>query len=392
MNFDTPYSRRNSFALKYDGLEERYGLTDEELLPLWVADMDFPCPEVVQEAIIKRAKQGAYGYVGGYQPQYQEIVFSWFAARQDMQVAKKAYVLNDTIVAGLSRMVRAFSKPGDKVIIQTPVYPPFHSVVLNNGRELVYNPLKKTASGHEMDYEDLVSKIDAKCKLLIFCSPHNPVGRVWRKEELQALWEICRQRQILIISDEAHADIVYSGHQHTNLLNAAPGAGDNVIVCTSPHKTFNMAGLQISNLIIPNDNLRRTYLRMQEIEGYTKPNLFALVATMAAYEKAAPWLEELILYLEANRDFIGKYLAQELPEIGYRQPEGTFLAWLDFAAYGIEGKKLQRLIFEDARVVLNVGTTFGDEGNTYLRLNFACQRDQLEKALERIKKALRSFL
>ncbi|HBC91418.1 MAG TPA: cystathionine beta-lyase [Pelotomaculum sp.] len=387
MNFDAPYSRKGSYSLKHDGLGERCGLTDEDLLPLWVADMDFPSPRVVQEAIIRRAEQGSYGYVGGYQPQYKDIVSSWFAGRHDLQVDKRAFLLNDTIVAGLNRLVRTFSQKGDKVIIQTPVYPPFHRAVINNDRELVYNPLKKTATGYEMDYDDLIAKIDDKCKILIFCSPHNPVGRVWHMEELKTLWEICSRHNILIVSDEAHADIVYSGNKHVNFLNVSPLAKEGVIVCTSPHKTFNMAGLHISNLIIPNDNLRHAYAETLTIEGYASPNIFALVACMAAYGKGAPWVDELLVYLEANRDFIAQYLAQEIPQIGYHKPEGTFLAWLDFSAFGLEGEKLQELIFQQAKVVLNVGATFGAEGNTFMRLNFACSKAQIERALERIKKA-----
>ncbi|MDD3652605.1 MAG: PatB family C-S lyase [Desulfotomaculaceae bacterium] len=388
MDFDAPYSRRGSYSVKHDGLAEKFGLTGEEWLPLWVADMDFPSPQVVKDAIIKRAEQGAYGYVGGYQSQYKDIVYAWFAGRQGIQVDRKAFLVNDTIVAGINRMIRAFSQKGDKVIIQTPVYPPFHYAVINNERELVYNPLKKTATGYEMDYDDLVAKIDSRCKLLIFCSPHNPVGRVWRLEELKKLWEICYQHNILIISDEAHADIVYSGHKHINFLNVASQVKERVIVCTSPHKTFNMAGLQISNLIIPNEHLRHAYARMLLREAYPKPNIFALVACMAAYGKAAPWLEELLVYLEANRDFIAEYLAQEIPQIGYDKPEGTFLAWLDFSAFGLTGEKLRELILKKARVVLNDGAVFGVEGNSFMRLNFACPRAQIEIALERIKKAL----
>lgn len=388
MNFDAPYSRKGSFALKYDGLEERYGITDEDLLPLWVADMDFPSPQVVKDAIIKRANQGAFGYVGGYRAQYYDIISAWFSNKHNLQVDIKAYLLNDTIVQGINRMIRAFSQEGDKVIIQTPAYPPFYSAVINNRRELVCNPLKKTDSGYEMNFNDLVGKIDDKCKILILCSPHNPVGRVWCKEELETLWEICYRHHILIISDEAHSDIVYSGHRHINLLKVSEKAKENVIVCTSPHKTFNMAGLQISNLIIPNDKLRHAYAKILEREGFSKPNIFALVACMEAYSKAAPWLDELLVYLQANRDFIGEYLAQEIPQIGYYKPEGSFLAWLNFEAFGLEGEKLQELIFQKAKVVLNVGRTFGPEGNTFMRLNFACPKKQIEQALERIKKAL----
>ncbi|OPX83924.1 MAG: Cystathionine beta-lyase PatB [Pelotomaculum sp. PtaB.Bin117] len=388
MDFDAPYSRKGSYSIKHDGLEEIFGLTGEDLLPLWVADMDFPSPPVVQAAIIKRAEQGAYGYVGGYQPQYKDIVSAWFAGRQDLHVDKRAFLVSDTIVAGINRMIRTFTQEGDKVIIQTPVYPPFHRAVINNNRELVYNPLKKTAAGYEMDYDDLSAKIDDKCKLLIFCSPHNPVGRVWRIEELERLWEICSRHNILIISDEAHADIVYSGNKHINFLNVAAQAKESVIVCTSPHKTFNMAGLHISNLIIPNEYLRHAYVRMLTREGYARPNIFALVACMAAYGQAAPWLDELLVYLEANRDFIARYLAREMPQIGYYKPEGTFLAWLDFSAFGLAGDKLQECILRQAKVVLNAGAMFGVEGNTFMRLNFACPRAQIERALERIKNAL----
>lgn len=391
MDFDAPYSRKGSYSIKHDGLAEVFGLTGEDLLPLWVADMDFPSPPVVQEAIIKRAAQGAYGYVGGYQPQYRDTVHAWFAGRHGLPVGKEAFIVSDTVVAGLNRMIRTFSRPGDKVIIQTPVYPPFHSAVRQNNRELVYNPLKRTAAGYEMDYEDLTAKIDAKCRLLILCSPHNPVGRVWRLDELKRLWEICVRHRILIISDEAHADIVYRGHKHVNFLQVAPQAQDNVIVCTSPHKTFNMAGLQISNLIIPNEHLRRAYAGQLRREGHGRPNIFALVACMAAYGKAAPWLDELLVYLEGNRDFIAQYLAREIPQIGYRKPEGTFLAWLDFRAYGLAGEKLQDFIVQRAKIVLNPGAAFGTEGDTFMRLNFACPRAQVERALERLKKALEAL-
>lgn len=386
--FDRVIDRRGTYSLKWEGLKERYGLTDPDLLPFWVADMDFQSPDCVTKALVERASHGIFGYTGGYQERYYGALQGWYQKRHHYATEVDWFVASDTIVAGLNRIIRNFTQPGDKVIIQPPVYPPFYDAVTNSDRVLLLNPLIKQEGQYVMDYEGLEKCIDEKTKLLILCSPHNPVGRVWTKEELQRLAEICVRRGVLIISDEAHSDIVYGGHQHTTFAKVSALAQENCLVCTSPHKTFNLAGLQVSNLIIPNLRLREKYQKALQRDGLNKPNIFATVGVISAYEQGAEWLDLLLRQLEDNLHFLQDYLQQNIPEIPYIRPEGTYLAWLDFSSFNLPPEELKSILLGKGKIVLNPGAPFGKGYENFFRFNFACPPPLLKEGLLRLTKAL----
>lgn len=387
-NFDEILSRKRSYSLKWDGVEERYGIENQDILPMWVADMDFKTAPAIIEAIVNKANHGVFGYVGGYHEDYYKIVLDWFKKRYSVNLKKEWIVLGDTIVATINRIIRTFTKPNGKIIIQTPVYPPFHSSIEKNGRRIIYNPLKFDGKKYVMDYKDLEEKIDSNTKLMILCSPHNPVGRVWTKEELVRLGEICIKYNIILVSDEIHSDIVYTNSKHTMIHEISDKIKEKSIICTSPHKSFNIAGLQISNTIIPNEIIRRKYKKSLEDEGITKPNIFGLIALMAAYENGEKWLDDLIVYLENNLNYIEKFINENIPEIHFVRPEGTFLAWLDLNSLNLTETQLRQLVFDKAKLVLNLGCSYGQEGKGFVRLNFACPRSILENGLNKLKKAI----
>ncbi|GAB6179738.1 pyridoxal phosphate-dependent aminotransferase [Desulfotomaculum defluvii] len=387
--FDQLIDRKGTYSLKWDGLKERYGLTDPDLLPFWVADMDFKSPDCVTDALIKRATHGIFGYTGGYQDRYYAALQRWYDKRHDFLTKVDWFVASDTIVASLNRIVRNFTQPGEKVIVQPPVYPPFYDAVTNSNRELILNPLIKQDKQYMMDYEGLEKSIDKKTKLLILCSPHNPVGRVWSKEELQRLVNICVHNGVLIISDEAHSDIVYNGHKHTIFAKLSELAQENCIVCTSPHKTFNLAGLQVSNLIISNPELREKYKIALQKDGINKPNIFATVGVISAYEQGADWLVLLLRQLEDNLNFLQEYLKLHLPEIKFNRPEGTYLAWLDFSNYNFPPEELKRILFYKGKIILNPGVHFGKGYENFFRLNYACPLPLLKEGLLRLTNAFK---
>lgn len=390
-NFDEVISREKTYSLKWDGVKERYGIDNKGLLPMWVADMDFrTAPEIV-EAVIHRANHGVFGYVGGYHEDYYGIVQNWFKKRHSTDINKEWIVIGDTIVATLNRIIRTFTEPTEKIIIQTPVYPPFHNSIKNNGRTIIYNPLKFDGKKYVMDYENLEEKIDSTTRLMILCSPHNPVGRVWTKEELLRLSEICIENDIILVSDEIHNDIVFSSSRHTMIHEISDRIKDRSIICTSPHKSFNIAGLQISNTIIPNETIRTQYKKSLEREGITKPNIFGLTATMAAYENGEKWLSDLLIYLENNLNFIEKFIRINIPDIHFVRPEGTFLVWLDLNHLNLTEKQLQKVVFDKAGIVLNSGPSFGQEGTGFVRLNFACPKAVLEEGLNKLKNAVQNI-
>lgn len=355
---------------------------------MWVADMDFKVAPSIVEAIIDKANHGVFGYVGGYYEDYYRIVQGWFKKRHSVDINKEWIVVGDTVGATLNRIIRTFTKPNEKIIIQTPVYPPFHSSIKKNGRAIIYNPLKFDGKKYVMDYENLEEKIDSDTKLMILCSPHNPVGRVWTKKELLRLSQICIKYNIILVSDEIHSDIIYRNSKHTMIHKISDKIRERSIICTSPHKSFNIAGLQISNTIIPNETIRKRYKRSLEDEGIIKPNIFGLIALMAAYENGEKWLDDLIVYLENNIDFIEEFINTNIPSIRFVRPEGTFLVWLDLNNLNLTEVQLQQLVFDKAKIVLNLGHSYGHEGKGFVRLNFACPRPILEEGLSKFKNAI----
>ena len=387
MGFDTIVERRNTDCLKYDAAIRRGYPAD--ILPLWVADMDFPTATPVLETLGKRVKHGIFGYTEADPERFYQVLKQWFAERHHWQIQKDWLLQTPGVVFALAMAVKAFTDPGDTVLIQQPVYYPFSEVILDNGRRRVSNDLVLKNGRYEIDFADFEEKIITyKVKLFMLCSPHNPVGRVWTREELKKIAEICGKHQVLVVADEIHEDFVWSGHPHIPYALLGEDVASHSITCTSPSKTFNLAGLQVSNIFIPDFTLRRRFKHEINAAGYSQLNTLGLTACEAAYRDGAPWLDELKLYLYENIRFTREFLLKNLPQMKLVEPEGTYLLWLDFRGLGLNGARLERLIVEQAGLWLDSGAIFGHAGEGFQRINIACPRAVLAEALERIVRAL----
>ncbi len=388
-NFDYLINRRQTNSVKWDKLKELYGKDD--LIPLWIADMDFSVSPAIVKALKKRMEHQIYGY-SDCSDRYYESVINWMSRRHDWQIEKEWIVYAPGVVPALSYSIRAFTEPGDNIIIQSPVYHPFYSTIESNGRNVVTNPLIYKDGKYYMDYVDLERKIDSKTRMLILCSPHNPVGRVWTKEELLRLGEICIKNDIILVSDEIHFDLVYRGHKHTVMASISPEIADRCIVLTSPSKTFNIAGLQIANAIISNESLRERYIRELEKDHIVRPNIFGERALIAAYDQSEDWLEDLLDYLEENKNFFIEYMHKNISQLKVVKPEGTYLLWVDCSGLGMNWEDLRKFFIEKCGLALNDGAMFGEEGRFFQRFNIACPRWVLEEALKKIDEAVNSKL
>ncbi|GAB6991615.1 MalY/PatB family protein [Paenibacillus pini] len=387
-DFNEVVNRKMTAAEKWDGMERVFGVTD--VLPLWVADMDFKAPASVIEAIEKRVEHGVFGYTLQTHD-YKLSVAQWMQKRHQWTIDMDWIVFSPGVVPALSFAVQAFTEPGDKVLIQTPVYPPFYQVVTNHGRELVMNPLQLQQDGtYVMDLEALERSLDDGVKLLILCSPHNPVGRVWSVEELEAISRLCAERGVLIVSDEIHADLVFEG-KHTPLAMISEQIKNQCIICTSPSKTFNIAGLNTSNIIIPNDEIRKKF--QQTVQLYAVGSISALgsVATEAAYNGGEVWLDEALEYIRDNMHYIQQFIAEHIPEIHVTLPEATYLLWLDFRSVNMSSDELAAFLLTQAKLALNQGASFGTEGEGFMRMNVACPRSIIEEAMHRLHSAMQNL-
>lgn len=388
-DFDKKVERKGTNSIKWDYCDKFLG--GEGLLPLWVADMDFQPPWQIKESIVKRAGHEIYGYTPT-PDSCSEALKRWAKKRYDLHIEKEWINYTPGIVTGLSLIVQTFTEPGDKVIIQPPVYPPFFGVVEKNKRQVVNNPLRLEDGQYRFDFEQLKEIIDENTKMLILCNPHNPVGRVWNKEELEALYKITNKHDILVVADEIHADIVYSDYKFTPFTKVAESKEAKIITCMAPSKTFNIAGLQTSAVIIPNDSLRRKFKTTLECLAIHGLNALGTVAFEAAYTHGEPWLEELIEYLESNIKFVKDYCASKIPTLKIGQIEGTYLVWIDFSKLSKDPKVIRKIVLDDAKVGLNEGHTFGTGGECFMRMNVGCSRTILEAALQRIEKAILDYL
>lgn len=385
-NFDSIINRTNTNSLKYDFTSERE--RPDDILPLWVADMDFIVAPEIKQRLYDVVNHGIYGYSDSMDGYYQAI-YSWYRSKFNYEIKKEWIVKTPGVVFALAQAVRAFTKLGDGVIIQTPVYYPFKEVIIDNGRRVITNSLVLKNAHYEIDFDDFEEKIKKeKVKLFILCSPHNPVGRVWKKDELLKLGQICLKNDVKIISDEIHSDFIYPGHQHHVFASLKTELQNITITCTAPTKTFNLAGLQISNIFIADEKLRLQFKKAIASTGYSQCNLFGLVACQTAYESCSSWLEDLKQYLFENTRFVDEYLKEYIPLIKLIIPEGTYLLWLDFRRLQISDKELNDLLIEHARLWLDSGTMFGKEGKGFQRINIACPRAYLRQALNQLKNAL----
>ena len=384
-DFDKIINRTNTNSEKYDFADE-WGVP-KDALPMWVADMDFQTAPCIIEAMHENLNLGIFGY-SEPKEDYYEALAKWFRTHFDFTIQKEWVLKTPGVVFGIAVVLRALTKPGDAVLIQQPVYYPFRSVIVDNKRKLVSSPLINRNGHYEMDFMDLEEKIvNNNVKLFILCSPHNPVGRVWKEEELKQVLEICKKHSVFIISDEIHADFTYPGHPHTVFGKIAGDYLEQVIICTSPSKTFNLAGLQISNIVIPSESVRRKCKEEMKAVAYDEVGMLAITACRAAYENGGEWLEELLIYLQGNVDYVRNFLKENLPKVKLIEPEGTYLVWLDFTAYGLTTKELDHKMLNEAKLWLDAGNIFGKEGAGYERVNIACPRSVLKEALERMKKA-----
>jgi cysteine-S-conjugate beta-lyase len=386
--FDKVVDRTGTESLKWVYPRKVLGVADA--IPLWVADMDFEAPPAVVEAVRRRAEHGIYGYPL-VPPSFYAAAIGWLKRRHGWAVEKSWMAMTPGIVSALNYCVRAFTRPGDPVIIQTPVYHPFTYAIENNGRRVVRNPLRFDGRRFAMDLDDLRTKIDAPGRMLILCSPHNPVGRVWNRDELEALGRIAVERDLLVVADEIHHDLVYRGHRHHVLASLSPELAQQTITCIAPSKTFNTAGLATAAVVAANPDLHKKFEDEEERSGFDLGNVLGIVAFEAAYTHGEDWLEELLPYLEANVDFLGKFLLDRVPGVRLIRPEGTYLALLDCRGLGIASDELNRFFLTKAQVYFSDGVQFGRELEGFVRLNFGCPRALLKAALERIERAVKNL-
>ncbi|MCH3972331.1 MAG: pyridoxal phosphate-dependent aminotransferase [Oscillospiraceae bacterium] len=388
MNFDfsTPVDRHGTGSLKYDFAAQRGKPAD--VLPLWVADMDFQTVPQVSEALEKAARFGVFGYTESTDSYFQAVA-DWFAKRHGWRPEKEWLVKTPGVVFALAAAVRAFTQPGEAVLLQQPVYYPFSEIIRDNGRQLVNNPLVLKDGHYEIDFQDFETKIrENHVKLFLLCSPHNPVGRVWKREELQRMGEICLKYHVIVAADEIHADFVWPGHTHTPFLAVDPRFLDSTVLCTAPSKTFNLAGLQTSNIFVANQQLRKKLEKQIAAAGYSQLNQMGLIACETAYRYGEPWLEALLQYLQGNIRFVREFLQKNLSQIQLIEPEGTYLLWLDCRGFGLTQEQLEDLVVNRAKLWLDSGSVFGKTGEGFERINIACQRETLQKALQQLQKAV----
>lgn len=385
-DFDEIIDRRNTDSLKYDFAVVRG--KPETILPLWVADMDFRTPAPIIEALVKKSRHGIFGY-SDTGKEYMDTLQNWFSRRFGWQVEPEWLIKTPGVVFAISAAIRALTNIGDTVLIQQPVYYPFAGAVNMNERCLAVNQLIYSQGRYGIDFEDFEKQIiEKKVKLFILCSPHNPVGRVWKEEELLRLGEICLKHNVIVISDEIHADFVYSGYHHCVFASLRPEFRQITITCTAPTKTFNLAGLQISNIWIANPELRTAMEQEMWKNGYSQLNTMGIIACKAAYSQGEEWLEALKEYLTGNLQFVREFLRTRLPQIQLVEPEGTYLIWLDFQALNLTDAQLDELIVHKAGLWLDEGTIFGKGGSGFQRINMACPRSTLERALIQLERAI----
>lgn len=382
-NFDEIIERRGTDCVKYDLLEAIFG--NAEALPLWVADTDFRVPEFIMKALQKRMNHEILAY--SYRPDsYFEAIINWLDRKHDWKIEREMITSSPGVVSAVTMLIMALSEPGDKVIVQPPVYFPFFTSIKGSGRKMVENPLKLKDGRYTFDFENLQKIIDSQTKLLILCSPHNPGGMVWKLDELEELSRICSDNGIVIISDEIHADLVFSGNKHIPIPMVSEKIAMNSAVLMAASKTFNVAGLSTAFVIIPNKKLRIKYEKVLHTVHIDSGNIFGNIATEAALSLGYDWLTQLMTYLEDNYNTLETFLKARMPKVKIMKPEATFLVWLDFTAYNLTELELSKILINGG-VALNNGSKFGTGGEGYFRLNFGCPRAILEEGLIKIERA-----
>lgn len=384
--FDKVIDRHNTCSSKFDSAKgSGY---PEDIIPMFCADMDFQAPECVRTALAAAVEHGIFGY-SFMDDVYYTAVEKWFEKRFDWQVSRDWLVSTPGVIFGLSAAVRAMTEPGEAVLIQPPVYSPFFGVVRNNDRKLVENPLRYENGVYTIDFEDMEAKIkEHNVKAIILCSPHNPVGRVWTVEELQKVGALCKRYGVKVISDEIHCDFAFPEYPHTPFVKACPDMIDDAIVCTAPSKTFNLAGLQVSNIFVPGEQLRKAVHKEMDMCAYHGPNQLGAIACKEAYIGGEAWLDACKAYMRENLDYVRSFLWEHLPQIKLVEPQGTYIIWLDCSELGMSREDLMNLLTYKARVWLTDGKGFGDNGDLFVRMILACPKATLVEAMDRLKKAI----
>lgn len=381
-SFNEGVNRLGTNAVKYDKYKENFNTNEDDIIPMWIADMDFKTCDEITKALQNKLSTGNLGYdtVDGY---YESVV-KWMRNRHNVDINVEDVVYTPGVVTAINFLLKILIKENDKVLVQSPVYHSFFRVLNENKCDIVQSELFIKDNRYEIDFDEFENKISTGVKVLILCNPHNPIGRVWTKEELERIVEICESYKVFIISDEIHSDLVFKGYKHTSLTTVAPYYKDNIVTLTAPSKTFNLAGLYVSNAIITDEKLRSRYKELFS----TTPNVLGAEALIAAYNKGETWLEELLEYIESNYNYVLKFVNENVPKIKVIKQEGTFLTWLDCRELGLSDEELERFFLEEAKLALSTGTAFGKGGSGFMRMNIGCPISTVKEALQRLKNAV----
>ncbi|MDU7967993.1 MAG: MalY/PatB family protein [Paeniclostridium sordellii] len=382
MNFDEGVNRISTNSVKYDKYKENFNTDKDDIIPMWIADMDFKTCDEITKALQTKLITGNLGYdtVNGY----YEAVEDWMKKRHGLKITKEDIVYTPGVVTAINFLLKILVKENDKVLVQSPVYHSFFRVLNENNCDIVQSELELNNNRYEINFEEFERQISTGVKVFILCNPHNPVGRVWEKEELERLVEICESYKVFIISDEIHSDLIFKGYKHNSLTTVSPYYKDNIVTLTAPSKTFNLAGLYTSNVIITNEKIRRKYKDLFS----TDPNVLGAVALIAAYTKGEKWLEELLVYIENNYNYVNEYISKNIPKIKVTKQEGTFLTWLDCRELRLSDEDLDRFFIDKAKLALSSGAVFGNGGSGFMRMNIGCPLNTIKEALGRLKIAV----
>ena len=386
-SFQTIHDRKNTDSFKWDDVKRVFGT--EDILPMWVADMDFQAPKEVNDALIERAKHGIYGYTV-INDRIKDQVVNWVEQKHHWTIDSHWLSFSPGVITSLHIAIQSFTDRGDKILLQTPVYTPFFNIIRNGEREVVENPLVYNGEKYEIDFNDFEEKLKQGVKAFVLCSPHNPVGRVWTKEELLEMGRLCLKYDVLILADEIHADLVFDGYRHIPIASLSKQLAEQTITCMSPTKTFNLAGLQAS-YTITSDAKKRTILNQKLAQqGFSMLNTMGVVALEAAYKHGRPWLDKLMKVIEENKRYVREQMNEETNGLLHvLDSEATYLLWIDCRKLGLDDKALQQFMIEEAKVGLNPGSSYGKEGELFMRINIACPQATLEEGVQRIIKAVK---
>ena len=385
MNFDEIKDRRGTYCTQWDYVKDRFG--KEGLLPFTISDMDLESPEEIAEALVKRINHKIFGYSRWNHDDFKNSIENWYKKRFSCEINKDWIVYSPSVIYAVSKFVEMKSEKGDGVLINTPGYDGFFKMILGNERKIISSPLKNINGKYEIDFEDFEKKC-REAKIFLLCSPHNPVGKVWTEKELAKIIEICKKNNVFIISDEIHMDIVYN-KKHIPIVSLGKDYLENIVLCTSASKTFNIPAFTGSYLFIPSEKNREDFLKiLKERDALSSPSILAVIATMTAYNECEYWVDELIKYTENNIKFVKEYLEKNIPELFCEIPDGSYFAWIDFSKLGISSEEFQKYLIDIGEVAVMPGLTYGEEGRYFLRLNVACSIKKVKDGLERIKKSV----